>query len=92
MRVDRAKEAVIEAFCDSDWAYDKVQRKSTTDVVVMWAWGVHHQLLEDTRLYSDIICRSRALCIMLWRGRGVMYQVLAVRDAGENRAGAAHNV
>jgi hypothetical protein len=40
MKADRAKEALIECYCDSDWATDKVERKSTTGVVMLWC-GVY---------------------------------------------------
>ena len=36
---DKAREDLIEVYCDGDWAFDKIARKSTTGVVVKWAGG-----------------------------------------------------
>ncbi len=36
---DKAREDLFEVYCDSDWAFDKITRKSTTGVVVKWAGG-----------------------------------------------------
>ena len=36
---EKAKEDMIEVYCDSDWAFDKIARKSTTGVVVKWSGG-----------------------------------------------------